>query len=315
MAAADTRRRREENVSQVAARKREHEDSLARAFEEKDRSRRERDVAEARRKADEEVARKGKAQEAKEDRERRVREDAERKAKVLAERETEKRDREELFRRKKEFDEEARKTKAAAMSAPPAEAPPAVLVAASAAAQPHVPDKPAVSAVAPALRAAPPPPPAAAAVLASTNVSSAGPGGSLLQVPAQLPPFGARAGGSNPGSDGSGYPISEHKSSDDDEDEGEEEEEYVNPAKKIPAWAAPEALNAALQRQFTADPDDIFSNVETCSLVDIFAPPGKEKKERYNRRGSSGNWKADQLTWREVHEYNQAMGYYKGQQG
>jgi hypothetical protein len=64
-----------------------------------------------------------------------------------------------------------------------------------------------------------------------------------------------------------------------------------------------------------ADPDDIFSNVETCDLVDIFAPPGKPTKDRYNRRGSSGNWKADQLTWREVHEYNQAMGYYKGQQG
>jgi len=65
----------------------------------------------------------------------------------------------------------------------------------------------------------------------------------------------------------------------------------------------------------TADPDDIFSNVETCDLVDIFAPPGKPTKERYHRRGSSGNWKADQLTWREVHEYNQAMGYYKGEHG
>jgi hypothetical protein len=130
------------------------------------------------------------------------------------------------------------------------------------------------------------------------------------------------------------------------------EQEYVNPAKKIPAWAAPGALSEALERQLTGArargretasrardirawqqlregsraraaaqaralvrPTDAPAPAWCRALQPIRTTSGKPAKERYNRRGSSGNWKADQLTWKEVHEYNQAMGYYKGQQG
>lgn len=58
----------------------------------------------------------------------------------------------------------------------------------------------------------------------------------------------------------------------------------------------------------------MFQGVQSCDLVDIFKDPSQPPKPRYTRRGSSGNWIQDRLTWKEEMEYKRAMGYYKQQQ-
>lgn len=97
----------------------------------------------------------------------------------------------------------------------------------------------------------------------------------------------------------------------DSEDEVSDEDEYNEgrarkPAKRYPAWTHPQALAAALQKQYSdpaMDPDLIFGDfsAQSCDLVAIF---GDNNKDRYKRRGSSGNWTHDRLTDREKHEFS-----------
>jgi Inner centromere protein, ARK binding region len=96
----------------------------------------------------------------------------------------------------------------------------------------------------------------------------------------------------------------------DSEDELSDEDEYNEgqarkPVKRYPAWTHPQVLAAALQKQYSdpaMDPDLIFGDfsAQSCDLVAIFG----DCKERYKRRGSSGNWTNDRLTEREKHEFS-----------
>jgi Inner centromere protein, ARK binding region len=96
----------------------------------------------------------------------------------------------------------------------------------------------------------------------------------------------------------------------DSEDEVSDEDEYNEgrsrkPAKRYPAWTHPQALPAALQKQYSdpaMDPDLIFGDfsAQSCDLVAIFG----DVKDRYKRRGSSGNWTNDRLTEREKNEFS-----------
>eukprot|EP00798_Chlamydomonas_sp_ICE-L_P006037 gene6037-2648_t len=83
-----------------------------------------------------------------------------------------------------------------------------------------------------------------------------------------------------------------------------------------------------LKRQTNIDPDKLFDNKQkTCILEDIFkeaciledifkgmppAPPtnanGHARRD-WRKRGSSGNWIADRITWQEEIAYKRSMGY------
>ena len=73
------------------------------------------------------------------------------------------------------------------------------------------------------------------------------------------------------------------------------------------------------------DPDRVFgSKLRTCVLEDIFtagagaaakaaavAPPTHKShsKRDWHKRGSSGNWIADRITWQEEMGYKRVMGF------
>ena len=103
------------------------------------------------------------------------------------------------------------------------------------------------------------------------------------------PPSGAAAGPAAP--EIASYEISPYKS-------GSDSDEEERPRKPVPSWARTEAVLTALQTQVKADPDAIFMNPQrTCSLVDVFQYTHNKKRD-FTRRGSSGNWAEDQLTWK-----------------
>lgn len=92
------------------------------------------------------------------------------------------------------------------------------------------------------------------------------------------------------------------KGSSSSDDESEEEE---NKGKPIPAWAGKAALEQAQLRQTHIDPDTIFGVCRTtCNLADIFG----EKKPRWTKRTSTGNWLQDQVTMNEEKRYKEQMG-------
>lgn len=82
-------------------------------------------------------------------------------------------------------------------------------------------------------------------------------------------------------------------------------------ASQVPTWAQKNNIIKALEKQFStdhakkADPDVIFGEVRTCNLEEIF----DQKKLRYQRRTSSGNWNQDRVTVMEKLTYKRTMGY------
>ncbi len=48
-----------------------------------------------------------------------------------------------------------------------------------------------------------------------------------------------------------------------------------------------------------------------CSLDEVFQCAGSKKRD-FSRRGSSGNWTEDQLTWKEEQSFKRRMGYAAG---
>ena len=102
------------------------------------------------------------------------------------------------------------------------------------------------------------------------------------------------------------YEISDREGSDDESDSDEESA----PRKRVPDWARSKELIPALQAQFCdasnrIDPDTIFPEVQSCDLEDIF----DQKKSRYSRRTSSGEWTKDQITQGEKITYRKEMGF------
>jgi len=106
------------------------------------------------------------------------------------------------------------------------------------------------------------------------------------------------------------YEISDREDSESDESEYSSDDED-KPEKKIPGWAKKMHLHKALLDQYdkkkngTLDPDSIFPEVETCDLAAIF----DQKKTRYKKRTSSGNWTKDRVTVAEKLTYKRTMGY------
>jgi hypothetical protein len=71
-------------------------------------------------------------------------------------------------------------------------------------------------------------------------------------------------------------------------------------------------LRPALEKQFLdgpykLDPDEIFPEVSSCDLEAIF----DQKKKRYIKRTSSGNWTKDKVTITEKLVYKRKMGFKK----
>ncbi len=108
-------------------------------------------------------------------------------------------------------------------------------------------------------------------------------------------------------------PMDTYQMSDRDEsDSGSSGDEYedTSSSKKIPKWAQRDNLMRALERQFLngpdkLDPDKIFPEVSTCNLEAIFG----QKKKRYAKRASTGDWRADTVTIAEKMVYKRNMGY------
>lgn len=106
------------------------------------------------------------------------------------------------------------------------------------------------------------------------------------------------------------YEISDREESDSDSSDSEAENEKSK--KKIPQWAQKANLLPALEQQYNGciggrrvDPDEIFSEVQTCDLEAIFGG----KKSRYTRRTSSGNWTQNKVTTAEKLVYKRTMGF------
>ena len=90
--------------------------------------------------------------------------------------------------------------------------------------------------------------------------------------------------------------------------DSEESDDECRPAKPVPQWAKSKNLGKQLQAQMSADPDEIFNAKQTtCSLDDVFKT--SNPKPCFKRRGSSGNWNEDRVTWKEEWFYKKAMGY------
>ena len=102
------------------------------------------------------------------------------------------------------------------------------------------------------------------------------------------------------------YDISPYRS-DHDSDDGEPRNSKV-----VPHWAREPQLTAQLTAQQYTDPDEIFmQHQKTCSLDAVFAGCDKSGKKAatFSRRGSSGNWIQDRISWKEELNYKRAMGY------
>lgn len=108
------------------------------------------------------------------------------------------------------------------------------------------------------------------------------------------------------------YVMSDREEESDSESDSDDEYDRQRPKKTIPEWAQKANLHRALERQFAdgpnrLDPDQIFGEVLTCNLEEIF----DKKKSRYQRRTSSGNWKQDHVSLSEKMAYKRTMGYSK----
>ena len=92
------------------------------------------------------------------------------------------------------------------------------------------------------------------------------------------------------------YEMDFNDNSDTDDDDRSKDDKF------IPDWAKPNNLKEALARQFglipgvpPVDPDTIFTEVQTCSLEEIFKK-NEGKMGKYSNRTSSARWDFDQLT-------------------
>lgn len=108
------------------------------------------------------------------------------------------------------------------------------------------------------------------------------------------------------------YEISDREGSDSsDSDDSDDENNQNAQQKRIPKWARSVNLNPALKKQFLSenriDPEEIFHDVTTCDLEQIF----NRKKDRYKKRTSSGNWTNDKVTAQEILVYKRQMGFDK----
>ncbi|CAI7792960.1 unnamed protein product, partial [Closterium sp. NIES-53] len=65
-------------------------------------------------------------------------------------------------------------------------------------------------------------------------------------------------------------------------------------------------VNAQVQKQHGVDPDTVFpSCTRTVSLREVFGTT----KRGVDRRGDTGDWIQDRLTWSEEMKYKKEMGY------
>jgi hypothetical protein len=114
------------------------------------------------------------------------------------------------------------------------------------------------------------------------------------------------------------YEIEDRDDSDDSgsgtDDDDESDQKKKKQQSQIPEWAKGANLREALERQYglhghtAVDPDDIFFEVQTCSLEAIFGcREGLTRK--YNSRSSSAHWDADQITLVEKRAYRTHMGF------
>jgi alpha-glucosidase (family GH31 glycosyl hydrolase) len=109
-----------------------------------------------------------------------------------------------------------------------------------------------------------------------------------------------------------GYQIDDRESSG-DSGSGTDEEAEKDKAKRVPEWAKGQALREALERQFglhglPMDPDEIFPEVQTCSLEEIFGIR-EGKAGLYSKRSSSARWDIDELSLVEKRTYKSQMGF------
>ena len=96
-------------------------------------------------------------------------------------------------------------------------------------------------------------------------------------------------------------------------DSGSESEEEV-PPQNYPKWTWKSSMAEALEKQQQLDGEAIFdtqlhNQATAIELTDVFGPEG-QKKKRYHKRGSSGNWTGDRLLPKEEEEYKKKMGFF-----
>lgn len=93
--------------------------------------------------------------------------------------------------------------------------------------------------------------------------------------------------------------------------EGETSEEDED--EEVPAWVRQENLRRGLIDQQRMDPDELFQETDkSCSLEQIFQGPAENSNRDMKRRGSTGCWQADSLTWQEENAYKANMGHFPG---
>lgn len=75
---------------------------------------------------------------------------------------------------------------------------------------------------------------------------------------------------------------------------------------KRPDWAESPELRAALERQATRNPDELFGPIKPISMEELF----KVKVSKFRPRSSSANWaNGDGVTRKEEVDYAKRMGF------
>lgn len=152
-------------------------------------------------------------------------------------------------------------------------------------------------------------PPSSPAVLSEKKINPAD------YAPPTPPAQTATPGSTTPSPPRDEYKIDLNDDDDDDSDSSSgTDDDDDDKKKRIPEWAKGPSLREALERQYglnghtAVDPDLIFSEVQTCSLEEIF---GKQEGKcgKYSVRTSSAKWDEDEITLVEKRKYRSQMGY------
>lgn len=86
--------------------------------------------------------------------------------------------------------------------------------------------------------------------------------------------------------------------------EHSDEEEERRKHKQIPRWAQGRKLSTAARAQ--ADPDEVFVNVPTCDLREVFG-----NGRRFRARTSSANWARDRVTSQEMMKFRKGQAAFR----
>jgi len=107
-------------------------------------------------------------------------------------------------------------------------------------------------------------------------------------------------------------PEDEYEISEPEDEDAEDYREKDRSSKHVPKWC--ENYHMELQAKADIDPDSVFGMVPHCNLEEIFTDSCYQQvkvKRPQRKRGSSGDWRKDNLEFLEIKDYKSRMGHMK----